>query len=138
MDNIAFDARHIWHPYSAADSSIPLHEVNSAAGAVIELTSGVRLIDAMASWWSVIHGYNHPVINQAATDQLQQFSHVMFGGLTHEPAITLCKTLVDITPEKLQRVFLSDSGSVSVEVAMKMAIQYWQAKGHSSKIEYGN
>ena len=123
------DEHHIWHPYSAMNSDLPVYEVESARGVRLKLADGRELIDGMASWWCVIHGYNHPKINAALQEQIGKMSHVMFGGLTHEPAVKLTKQLIDITPESLQCVFYSDSGSVAVEVAMKMAIQYWQANG---------
>lgn len=129
----AIDRAHIWHPYASFASDTPLFTVRSAKGVEITLTDGRTLIDGMASWWSAIHGYNHPAMNQAATDQLGKMSHVMFGGLTHEPAARLAKTLVNITPDGLDRVFFSDSGSVAVEVALKMAIQYWSSQGQHKK-----
>ena len=103
---------------------LPTQLVKSAQGVRLKLDDGRELIDGMASWWSAIHGYNQPRLNQAAKDQIDKMAHVMFGGITHEPAIELCKTLIEITPKKLQHVFLADSGSISVEVAMKMAVQY--------------
>ena len=124
-DWIAFDKAHVWHPYSAIDADTPVFPVVSAKGVRLRLADGRELIDGMSSWWSAIHGYNHPVLNRAIEQQLGRMSHVMFGGLTHEPAVALARKLVEITPEPLQSVFFSDSGSVSVEVAMKMAIQYW-------------
>lgn len=126
-DLLKLDRLHVWHPYSCANSFDPIYPVASAAGSEIVLTTGERLIDGMASWWSVIHGYNHPELNRALSDQANKMSHVMFGGMTHEPAVRLAKTLVDISPPNLDKVFFSDSGSVAVEVAMKMALQYWQA-----------
>ncbi|MEE9343807.1 MAG: aminotransferase class III-fold pyridoxal phosphate-dependent enzyme, partial [Gammaproteobacteria bacterium] len=123
------DQSHVWHPYSAMDSNMPVYPVASANGVRLTLMDGRELIDGMSSWWCAIHGYNHPTMNQALRDQINNMSHVMFGGLTHQPAIELASRLVDITPEPLQSVFFSDSGSVSVEVAMKMAIQYWHSKG---------
>ncbi|KAF3977695.1 MAG: adenosylmethionine--8-amino-7-oxononanoate transaminase [Methylococcales symbiont of Iophon sp. n. MRB-2018] len=122
------DRQYVWHPYSAIDSDQPIYPVESADGVHIKLLDGGILIDGMSSWWSAIHGYNHPQINQAITEQLQKMAHIMFGGLTHQPAVDLATYLVDITPKSLQTVFFVDSGSVSVEVAMKMAIQYWYAK----------
>ena len=130
---LGVDRNHIWHPYSAMGTDMPMYVVDSAQGVRIRLQDGRELIDGMASWWCVIHGYNHPDINKAITDQLHKMSHVMFGGLTHEPAIKLAEKLVSMTPEALQCVFFSDSGSVAVEVAMKMAIQYWHAKGQVTK-----
>ncbi|MEE9494636.1 MAG: aminotransferase class III-fold pyridoxal phosphate-dependent enzyme, partial [Gammaproteobacteria bacterium] len=123
------DQSHVWHPYSAMGSDRPVYPVASANGVRLKLMDDRELIDGMSSWWSAIHGYNHPTMNQALTDQINNMSHVMFGGLTHQPAVELASRLVDITPEPLQSVFFSDSGSVSVEVAMKMAIQYWHSKG---------
>jgi adenosylmethionine-8-amino-7-oxononanoate aminotransferase len=130
---LAIDKKHIWHPYSAMDSGLPVYPVESARGVLITLVDGRELIDGMSSWWCAIHGYNHPVMNAALTKQLDSMAHVMFGGLTHEPAVVLAEKLVDITPEPLQSVFFADSGSVAVEVAMKMAIQYWNAKGRPNK-----
>jgi adenosylmethionine-8-amino-7-oxononanoate aminotransferase len=131
--DLIFDSEHIWHPYSSTTSPTPVFPVESANGVKIKLESGTELIDGMSSWWSAIHGYNHPVITKAIKEQAEKLAHIMFGGLTHEPAITLCKKLVEITPKNLTQVFLSDSGSVSVEVALKMAIQYWYNKGEKSK-----
>ena len=127
------DSRHIWHPYSAMQSNTPVFHVDSAQGVKIHLSDGRELIDGMASWWCAIHGYNHPLLNQAVNSQLETMAHVMFGGLTHEPAIQLVKNLVEMTPEALSSVFICDSGSVSVEVAMKMAIQYWHARKQPEK-----
>lgn len=133
MSDNHIDQDHIWHPYSAMNSDLPIYPVESAHGVRLRLTDGRELIDGMASWWCVIHGYNHSEMNNALEQQLHKMSHVMFGGLTHEPAIELTRQLIDITPQPLQKVFFSDSGSVSVEVAMKMAIQYWHAKGQPQR-----
>ncbi|KAJ1462040.1 adenosylmethionine-8-amino-7-oxononanoate aminotransferase [Pelagophyceae sp. CCMP2097] len=136
-DHLAYDAAHVWqrpaHPYTSAARSSALWSVARAEGVHLEFESGERVIDGMASWWAAVHGYNHPVINAAAKAQLDSFSHVMFGGLTHRSAVTLCELLVDLSPAKLNRVFLSDSGSVAVEVAIKMALQYWVARGRPKK-----
>ena len=130
------DHNHIWHPYSAMESDLPIYEVESANGVRLKLKDGRELIDGMSSWWCMIHGYNHPEMNAALEHQLKKMSHVMFGGLTHEPAIKLTEMLIDITPTPLRKVFYSDSGSVAVEVAMKMAIQYWYAKGQKEKKQF--
>ena len=135
-EDIIFDRQHIWHPYTSLTNPLPTYPVQSANGVRLKLTDGRELIDGMASWWTAIHGYNVPDLNAAATAQLENMSHVMFGGITHEPAIRLCQKLVEITPKKLDKVFLADSGSVSVEVAMKMAIQYQHAMGQSQKNKF--
>jgi len=123
---LQLDQQYIWHPYSALGSDLPVFPVVSAKGVRLKLADDRELIDGMSSWWCAIHGYNHPQMNKALEKQLQNMSHVMFGGLTHPPAVELAKTLVEITPSTMSSVFFSDSGSVAVEVAMKMAIQYWQ------------
>ena len=127
------DKKTLWHPYSSTHSETPVFAVKSAHGVTLQLEDGRELVDGMASWWCAIHGYNVPELNQAASAQLEQMAHVMFGGLTHEPAVRLGEKLVEITPERLDTVFLADSGSVSVEIALKMAVQYWQAKGQPGK-----
>lgn len=133
LSNLQFDAQHLWHPYSSVETPPLLHEVVSAKGVYLTLADGREIIDGMSSWWSAIHGYGHPRLNAAAKDQLDKMSHVMFGGLTHDPAVSLARRLIDITDDALQYVFLADSGSVSVEVAIKMAIQYWFAQGKTEK-----
>ncbi|WP_191600715.1 adenosylmethionine--8-amino-7-oxononanoate transaminase [Marinomonas algicola] len=133
---IQLDKELLWHPYTSMSHPAPHFLVKKAQGSRITLSDGKELIDGMSSWWSVIHGYSHPVINNAMKSQIDDFSHVMFGGLTHEPAIKLAEKLSDITPHGLSRVFFSDSGSVSVEVALKMAIQYWHSSGRPNKKKF--
>jgi adenosylmethionine-8-amino-7-oxononanoate aminotransferase len=128
-----FEKAHVWHPYAPLEGTLPSYPVKRAQGVRLTLEDDRELIDGMSSWWSVIHGYNHPILNNAAKEQLDKMAHVMFGGLTHRPAAELAARLVKLTPKPLEKVFLCDSGSVSVEVAIKMAIQYWHAKGESGK-----
>ena len=130
---MALDRRHVWHPYAAMPNPNPVFPVRSAEGVSLHLETGETLIDGMSSWWTCIHGYNHPRLNRVAHEQIEHMSHVMFGGLTHQPAVQLAQTLIQLTPAPLQHVFFCDSGSVSVEVAMKMAIQYWHSQGQSQK-----
>jgi len=129
----ALDQQHVWHPYSSFTSPLAPFPVASTSGVRIKLADGRELIDGMASWWSAVHGYGHPKLKQAAHDQIETMSHVMFGGLTHEPAVTLCEKLVKLAPAGLNKVFISDSGSVAVEVAIKMAFQYSLSQGHKEK-----
>ena len=129
MDWIEYDKKHVWHPYSRAIDPPTPYLVEKAVGCKLTLANGVTLIDGMSSWWSVIHGYNRPELNGAIKDQIENFSHVMFGGLTHRPAIELAQKLINLTSEKLAHVFFSDSGSVAVEVSIKMALQYQIAMG---------
>ncbi len=133
---LEFDSNHIWHPYSALSSRLPVYPVVSARGVRLTLADKRELIDGMSSWWSAIHGYNHPEMNSALEQQLQKMAHVMFGGLTHQPAVELAEQLLALTPDSLNAVFFSDSGSVSVEVAMKMAIQYWHARGEPERQQF--
>ncbi len=130
---VDFDKQHIWHPYTSLNHPSPVFPVISATGVRLTLADGRELVDGMSSWWAAIHGYNHPALNAAVEQQLKSMSHVMFGGLTHQPAIDLSQTLIDITHDDLQHVFFADSGSVSVEVAIKMAIQYWVSQGQAKK-----
>ena len=128
-----FDQKHIWHPYTSMLAPLPAYTVSSAHGVYLNLADGTQLVDGMSSWWTAIHGYNHPRLNAAICDQLQSMAHVMFGGITHQPAIALAERLIELTADPLQHVFFCDSGSVSVEVAIKMAIQYWFAQGKTNK-----
>jgi len=130
---LEYDREHILHPYAPSNPSSDMTFVKSAKGVYLELEDGKKIIDGMSSWWSVIHGYNVESLNNAAIEQIGKVSHVMFGGITHEPAIKLAQKLIEITDKPLDRVFFSDSGSVAVEVALKMAFQYWNSQGNSEK-----
>lgn len=131
-----YDRKHIWHPYTSVKNPQPVLPVSSAEGVYLHLKDNRKLIDGMSSWWAVIHGYNHPEINRALINQIGKMSHVMFGGLTHEPAVTLAQKLIEMTPASLQHVFYSDSGSVAVEIALKMALQYWTSQNRAEKCHF--
>jgi adenosylmethionine-8-amino-7-oxononanoate aminotransferase len=132
-DLLDLDRRHVWHPYAPMPGTLEPLLVESAQGTRLRLADGRELVDGMSSWWAAIHGYRHPVLDAAVTSQIGSMSHVMFGGLTHEPAIRLCQTLVEVAPDGLEHVFLSDSGSVAVEVAIKMCLQYWRSRRRPAK-----
>lgn len=131
--DLDFDAKHLWHPYTSMNNALPTYGVVSAEGVELTLNNGAKLIDGTSSWWACVHGYSHPKIVTAMQQQTAQLSHVMFGGITHRPAVELARMLVDMTSERLTKVFLADSGSIAVEVAMKMALQYWQGRDKPNK-----
>ncbi|MCK5725432.1 MAG: adenosylmethionine--8-amino-7-oxononanoate transaminase [Thiotrichaceae bacterium] len=133
QNSLEFDKKHIWHPYSSAVNPNPVYPIESAQGVRLQLSNGATLIDGMSSWWAAIHGYNHPSLNQAIYDQTEKMAHIMFGGLTHEPAISLAQKLIQLSSDSLKKVFFADSGSVAIEVAMKMALQYWSSIGQPKK-----
>jgi adenosylmethionine-8-amino-7-oxononanoate aminotransferase len=136
LTQLEFDQQHLWHPYTNVAKPGPTFVVKESEGVYLTLEDGTRLIDAMSSWWCMMHGHRHPAITGAIHDQLDRLPHVMFGGLTHDPAIDLGRKLLAITPASLTRIFYCDSGSVSVEVAMKMAVQYQHAMGFAGRSQF--
>ena len=131
--DLQFDKKHLWHPYTSMANALPAYGVVAADGVELQLQDGSRLVDGTSSWWACVHGYSHPKIVAAMQQQTAHLSHVMFGGITHRPAVELARLLVELTSPKLTKVFLADSGSIAVEVAMKMALQYWQGKANTDK-----
>ncbi len=132
-DWLAFDKAHLWHPYTSMKDPLPCYPVTGANGVMLQLADGTQLIDGMSSWWSAIHGYGQPALIEAGKAQLEQMSHVMFGGIAHQPAAELGARLLRLMPDNFQHIFLADSGSISVEVALKMALQFWQSSGQKRK-----
>ena len=134
-DLLAFDREHVWHPYTSMTDPTPVRMVTGASGTRLTLEDGQEVVDGMSSWWAAIHGYRHPVLDAALKAQADDFAHVMFGGLTHAPAVRLAQRLVEMTPDGLEHVFLADSGSVSVEVALKMVLQHQRGAGRPERVK---